>query len=152
MKCERINTCNFIRCMSKVMPFTAIMVKAKSCKNTDYGCSIYLEHEVLDIDKETGNLCPGYTMEVLDIFEKQYSESHKRLCVRHRETTRISDVDLTISQEVVMTHNEIRAVDVKEMMDCGKEIVLLDLRSSKEWGESDVKPPCSIRIHIAEIG
>jgi rhodanese-related sulfurtransferase len=51
-----------------------------------------------------------------------------------------------------MTSNEIRAVDVKEMMDCGKEIVLLDARSSKEWSESDVKLPCSIRIHITEIG
>ena len=54
--------------------------------------------------------------------------------------------------EAALTPNEIRPVDVKEMMDSGKEIVLLDARSSKEWGESDVKPPCSIRIHIAEIG
>jgi sulfur-carrier protein adenylyltransferase/sulfurtransferase len=50
-----------------------------------------------------------------------------------------------------MAPNEIRAVDVKEMMDSGKEIVLIDVRSSKEWGESDVKLPCALRIHITEI-
>ena len=50
-----------------------------------------------------------------------------------------------------MTPHEIRAVDVKEMMDNGKEIVLIDARSSKEWGESDVKLPGAIRIHITEI-
>jgi rhodanese-related sulfurtransferase len=50
-----------------------------------------------------------------------------------------------------MTHNEIRAVDVKEIMDYGKGVVLLDVRSSKEWGESDVKLPGAIRIHITEI-
>jgi rhodanese-related sulfurtransferase len=50
-----------------------------------------------------------------------------------------------------MTAREIRAVDVKEMMDAGKEIVLLDARSSKEWSESNVKLPGSIRIHITEI-
>jgi rhodanese-related sulfurtransferase len=47
--------------------------------------------------------------------------------------------------------SEIRAVDVKEMMDSGKEIVLIDMRSSKEWGESDAKLPCAVRIHITEI-
>jgi rhodanese-related sulfurtransferase len=50
-----------------------------------------------------------------------------------------------------MAPTEIRAVDVKEMMDSGKEIVLLDARSSKEWGESEVKLPGSIRIQITEI-
>lgn len=50
-----------------------------------------------------------------------------------------------------MTPTEIRVVDVKEMMDSGKEFILLDARSSKEWSESDVKIPGSIRIHITEI-
>jgi rhodanese-related sulfurtransferase len=151
MKCECINTCDFIRCMSKVMPFTTVMAKAKYCENTDYGCAIYLEHEVLDIDKETGKLYPGYVAEGLEIFGKHYSESYKRLCVRYRETTRVSDVDSTIIQEVAMTPDQIRAVDVKGMMDSGKEIALLDVRSSKEWGESEVKLPGAIRIHITEI-
>ena len=151
MKCENINTCNFIGCMSKAIPFTASMVKAKYCENTDYGCAIYLEHDVLNIDKETGNLCPGYVIEVFEIFEKRYSESYRRLCVRHRDTTRSRDVDSTIIQEVAMTPDQIRAVDAKEMMDRGKEIALLDVRSSKEWGESDVKLPGAIRIHITEI-
>ena len=151
MKCESINSCNFIRCMSKVMPFTTVMAKAKYCENTDYGCAIYLEHEVLDIDKETGTLCPGYVTEVLEIFEKQYNESYKRLSVRHRETARSRGVDSTMIQEVAMTPSQIRAVDVKELMDSGKAVVLLDVRSSKEWGESDVKLPGAIRIHITEV-
>ena len=50
-----------------------------------------------------------------------------------------------------MTAKKIRAVDVKEMMDSGIEIVLLDARSSKEWEESDVKLPGSKRLHITEI-
>jgi rhodanese-related sulfurtransferase len=50
-----------------------------------------------------------------------------------------------------MTAKEIRAVDVREMMETGKEIVLLDARSTKEWGESEVKLPGAIRVHITEI-
>ena len=50
-----------------------------------------------------------------------------------------------------MSPTNIRVVDVKEMMESGKEIVLLDARSSKEWGESDAKLPGSIRIHITDI-
>ena len=86
MLCERINTCNFIQSMNKLMPFTAIMVKLKYCEKVGYGCASHQEHEVLAIDKETRNLYPGYVMEGLEIFEKQYSESYKKLCVRrHRE-------------------------------------------------------------------
>jgi len=74
--------------MSKVMPFTAAMVKSKYCENRDYGCAIFLEHEVLTIDMETAYLSPGYVVEGLEVFEKLYSESYKRLCVRYRETTK----------------------------------------------------------------
>ena len=94
MVCEHINTCNFILCVSKVMQFTSLAVKAKYCEKSGCGCAIYQDHEVLAIDEETGNLYPGYVMAELEIFEKQYSESYKRLCVRCREITRIRDVDL----------------------------------------------------------
>src|SRR5262245_10166937 len=85
MVCEHISTCNFILCVSKVGPFTFLLVKVKYCEEAGYGCAIYQEHEILAIDEETGNLYPGYVMGELEIFEKQYSESYKRLCVRHGE-------------------------------------------------------------------
>jgi hypothetical protein len=100
MICEHITTCNFILCVSKVMSFTSLVVKAKYCENIGYGCAIYQEHEVLAIDEETGSLYPGYVMEELEIFEKQYSESYKKLCVRYREITLIRDVDLLNSKRL----------------------------------------------------
>jgi hypothetical protein len=100
MLCEHINTCNFILCVSRVMPFTSLAVKAKYCEKSGCGCAIYQEHEVLAIDEETGNLYAGYVMEELEIFEKQYSESYKKLCVRYRATTRIGDADLLNSRRL----------------------------------------------------
>lgn len=82
MVCEHMNTCNFITCMSKAMPFTFLTVKAKYCEKSGCGCAISQEHMVLAIDEETGNLHPGYVMEELEIFEKQYSGAFKKLCVR----------------------------------------------------------------------
>lgn len=82
MLCERINTCNFILCLNEVMPFTAGTVKSKYCKKIDYCCAAYVDHEVLAIDKEAGNLCPGIVMDELEIFEKKFSETYKKLCVR----------------------------------------------------------------------
>ena len=82
MICDQINTCHFIRCFSKLMPITAINVKAKYCNNIVYGCAKYQDHEVIAIDKERGNLCPGSVMGKLELFEKKYSDSYIRLCVR----------------------------------------------------------------------
>jgi hypothetical protein len=100
MVCENINTCNFILCASRVIPFTSLMIKAKHCENNGCGCALCQEHEVLAIDEETGHLYPGYVMEELEIFEKQYNESYKKLCVRSRETTRIGDADLLNSRSL----------------------------------------------------
>ena len=47
-----------------------------------------------------------------------------------------------------MTAKQIRAVDVKEMLDSGKESVLLDAPSTRGWGESDVKIPGAIRVRV----
>jgi hypothetical protein len=90
MICEQIGTCQFIACVSKVMPVTAEMIKSTYCKKEDYVCAKYQDHEVIAIDKERGNLCPDSVIGELDIFEKKYTESYKKLCVRrHRETIHI---------------------------------------------------------------
>jgi len=85
MICEQISTCDYITCVSKVMPTTAVMIKAKYCNDFDNGCAKHQEHEVIAIDKETYNLCPDSVMGELEIFEKKFSESYKKLCVRHHK-------------------------------------------------------------------
>lgn len=88
MICEHKGTCHFIQCVGKVMPVTAISIKVRYCENSSYGCAKDQEHEVITIDKERGNLRPGSVMDGLEIFEKRYSESYKKLCVRyHTEIT-----------------------------------------------------------------
>ena len=100
MICEHIDTCNFIQCVSKMMTFTSLLVKAKYCEKNGCGCAIYQEHEILGIDEETGKLHPGYVTEELEIFVKTYSESYKTLCIRHREKTRTRDADLLHSRRL----------------------------------------------------
>ena len=88
MICEQINTCHFFQCVSKVMPVTAITIKAKYCDNYIYGCAKHQEHEVIAIDKERGNLFPGYVIDGLIFFEKEYNKSYKKLCVRRIKETK----------------------------------------------------------------
>jgi rhodanese-related sulfurtransferase len=133
------------------MPITAVMVKSKYCDNIGYGCAKQQDHMIITIDKDTENLLSGSVIKGLQIFEKHINESYKVLYVRCSEMPSYSEIDFKFLQRVTMTPMEIRVVDVKKMMDSGKEILLLDVRSSKEWSESIVKLPGSIRIHITEI-
>ena len=88
MKCEQICKCSFIQDVSKAMPITAVMIKALYCKKVDYGCAKYRDHEVIALDVEKGNLSPGPIMNGIELFEKQYCESYKKICIRRqRETT-----------------------------------------------------------------
>ena len=83
--CENINTCSFMVNVIKLMPITAITIKVMYCNKFIYGRAKYQEHEIIAIDRERGNLCSGYVMDELELFEKQFSESYKKLCVRrHR--------------------------------------------------------------------
>lgn len=96
MICEHLSTCGFIASITRVMPFTAVMIKAIHCKDAGSGCAQYKDHEVLAIDKERGNLRPGALIEGLEIFEKEFSKSYKKLCVRrHMETARAQTFDMT---------------------------------------------------------
>lgn len=95
MICEHLNTCGFIASASRVMPFTAVMIKAIHCKDAGYGCAKNKDHEVLVIDKERGNLWSGTMIEGLEIFEKEFSKSYKKLCVRgYIETARVQRFDM----------------------------------------------------------
>lgn len=88
MICEHLSRCPFILCVDQLMPVTAISIKIMYCKNAKFGCAKYLEHELIAIDIERGNLRPGPVSAELEIFEKKYSESYRKLCVRRlRETT-----------------------------------------------------------------
>ena len=90
MICERLSTCLFILNVEQYMPITADYIKGMNCKNSDFGCAKYQDHEVIAIDIERGNLSQGPVSDKLEIFEKKYSESYKKLCVRRlRETTDI---------------------------------------------------------------
>lgn len=77
----------------------------------------------------------------MTILAKQYAQ----------EEIHTVTVKKTAPEEIHTTPTEIRAVDVKGMIDGGREIVLLDARSTKEWGESDGKIPGALRVHITEI-
>jgi rhodanese-related sulfurtransferase len=41
--------------------------------------------------------------------------------------------------------------EVKKRMDRGEPILFIDTRNSHDWGESDVKLPGALRIHISEL-
>lgn len=97
MICEHINSCQFIQLVSEVMPITALVIKASYCKDSCYGCAKHMEHQVIAIDIENAGICPGTTVNELEIFEKKYSESYKELWVRHhRETQQINKFELAM--------------------------------------------------------
>ena len=83
IKCEQINTCDFVTHVSRIMPFTAKIIKSTHCENIGYGCAKDQEHLILPIDQEPGNLFLD-VKEPLEIFEKQYSEKYKELHVRNK--------------------------------------------------------------------
>lgn len=71
------------------MPVTAITIKARYCDNHIYGCAKYQEHEIIAIDREQGNLFPGCVMDELEFFEKKYTDSYKKLCVRRNREMQV---------------------------------------------------------------
>lgn len=50
-----------------------------------------------------------------------------------------------------MEPSRIRAVEVKDKIDRGEAIVLIDTRNEKAWAESDQKLPGARRIPVDEI-
>ena len=41
--------------------------------------------------------------------------------------------------------------ELKNMIDRGESILIIDTRNSHDWNESDVKLPGALRIHFSEL-
>lgn len=51
-----------------------------------------------------------------------------------------------LAEVIRITTNE-----VKERLDKGEPILFIDTRNPTSWGESDVKLPGALRIHVSEL-
>jgi rhodanese-related sulfurtransferase len=50
-----------------------------------------------------------------------------------------------------MEPSRIRAIDLRDRIDHGEEIVLIDTRNEKAWAQSDQKLPGALRIRVDQI-
>ena len=50
-----------------------------------------------------------------------------------------------------MEPSRTRAIDLRDRIDHGEEIVLIDTRNEKAWAQSDQKLPGALRIRVDQI-
>ena len=79
MKCEKMQSCEFIEYMSNTVPYTISMVRITYCEFNKSNCARYNMSKLLGDLEMPIDLWPSNTMKVLELMEVKFRARQKEI-------------------------------------------------------------------------
>ena len=78
--CEKLQSCEFTKHMSNIVPYTISMVRITYCQFNKSNCARYKMAKILDDVEIPLHLWPSNTMKVLELMEREFRAKNKEMC------------------------------------------------------------------------